>query len=190
MLESDVKVSVHILNQYQCMNSLSPRSIHLQSHPLVTVLMEMFVWWEAQTSMKVEWRCASTTSGEQYVMTPGTPLMLLLSADNWDMYTMKVSLVSNDAVAECALLTNSNPLAFTDAFFGAGTGPIFLDDVQCSSSSSQLLECFSSPILTHNCQHFEDAGVGCEGKFSAMCGNSITQAADVLSLVLAENVAT
>ena len=140
--------------------------------------------------MKVEWRCASTTSGEQYVMTPGTPLMLLLSADNWDMHTMKVSLVSNDGVAECALLTNSNPPAFTDAFFGAGTGPIFLDDVQCSSSSSQLLECSSSPILTHNCQHFEDAGVGCEGKFSAMCGNSITQAADVLSLAFTENVAT
>ena len=89
MLESDVKVGVDVLNQYHCINSLSPRSIHLQSHPLVTVLMEMFVWWEAQTSMKVEWRCASTTSGEQYVMTPGTPLMLLLSADNWD--TMEVS---------------------------------------------------------------------------------------------------
>ena len=104
------------------------------------------------------------TSGEQYVMTPGTPLMLLLCADNWD--TLEVSLVSNDGVAECALLTNSNPpagRAFSNAFFGAGTGPIFLDDVQCSSSSSQLLECSSSPILTHNCEHSEDAGVGCEG---------------------------
>ena len=131
------------------------------------------------------------TSGEQYVMTPGTPLMLLLSADNWD--TMEVSLVSNDGVAECALLTNSNPpagRAFSNAFFGAGTGSIFLDDVQCTSSSSQLLECSSSPILTHNCEHFEDAGVGCECKFSLMCGNSITQATDVLSHALTENVVT
>ena len=52
---------------------------------------------------------------------------------------------------------------FSNAFFGPGTGPIFLDDVQCNSSASQLLECFSSPILSHNCIHTEDAGVGCEG---------------------------
>ena len=130
--------------------------------------MEMFVSWEATISMRVEWRCASTTSGEQYVMTPGTPLMLLLSANNWDMHTLEVSLVSNDGVAECTLLTDSNSpagRAFSIAFFGAGTGPIFLDDVQCSLTSSQLLECFSNPILTHNCLHTDDAGVGCEGKF-------------------------
>ena len=53
-------------------------SIHsLQSLPMATVHMEMFVWWEAPISMKVEWRCASMTSGGQCVMTPGTVLMLL-----------------------------------------------------------------------------------------------------------------
>ena len=115
------------------------------------------------------------TSGGQCVMTAGTPLMLLLSADNWDMHTLEVSLVSNDGVAECTLLTDSNPPAgrpFRNAFFGAGAGPIFLDDVQCSSTSSQLLECFSNPILTHNCLHTADAGVGCEGTFNSICGNS------------------
>ena len=54
--------------------------------------------------------------------------------------------------------------AYSSAHFGAGSGPIFLDDVQCSSSSNQLLECSSRPILTHGCSHSEDAGVGCEGK--------------------------
>ena len=54
-------------------------------------------------------------------------------------------------------------VAYSNAHFGAGTGPIFLDDVQCASSSSQLLECSSRPILSHNCQHSADAGVGCEG---------------------------
>ena len=54
--------------------------------------------------------------------------------------------------------------AYSNAVFGAGTGPIFLDDVQCTSSASQLLECSSSPILTHNCQHSADAGVECEGE--------------------------
>ena len=55
-------------------------------------------------------------------------------------------------------------IVYSNAFFGAGTGPIFLDDVHCTSSASQLLECSSRPILTHNCQHSDDAGVGCDGE--------------------------
>ena len=54
----------------------------LQSIPVETVLMVMFIWWEAPISMRVEWRCASMTSGEQCVMTTGTALMLRLSADS------------------------------------------------------------------------------------------------------------
>ena len=50
-----------------------------------------------------------------------------------------------------------------NAYFGAGAGPIFLDDVVCTSGASQLLECSSSPVLAHNCDHHADAGVGCEG---------------------------
>ena len=41
--------------------------------------------------MRVEWRCASITSGGQCVMTAGTPLMLLWSADSWDTLTLEVS---------------------------------------------------------------------------------------------------
>ena len=59
--------------------------------------------------------------------------------------------------------------AYSNAHFGAGSGPIFLDDVQCTSSSSQLLECYSRPILSHNCLHSADAGVGCEGKYIYIC---------------------
>ena len=58
--------------------------------------MEMFVWWEALISMKVEWRCASMTSGEQCVMTTGTTLMLLWSASNLDMLTLEVSGSTDD----------------------------------------------------------------------------------------------
>ena len=55
-----------------------------------------------------------------------------------------------------------------NAYFGAGTGPIYLDDVACTLSASQLLECSSRPILVHNCDHHADAGVGCEGKISSL----------------------
>ena len=54
-------------------------------------------------------------------------------------------------------------VAYPNAYFGAGTGPIYLDDVACTSSASQLLECSSRPLLSHNCDHHADAGVGCEG---------------------------
>ena len=60
---------------------------------LETVLMEMFVWWVAPISTKVEWRCASMTSGGQCVMITGTTLMLLWSASSWDM---KVSTHTNE----------------------------------------------------------------------------------------------
>ena len=53
--------------------------------------MEMFVWWEAPISMKVEWRCASMISGGRCVMMAGTQLMPLLSASSWDMHTLEVS---------------------------------------------------------------------------------------------------
>ena len=56
-----------------------------------------------------------------------------------------------------------------NAYFGAGTGPIYLDDVACTSSASQLLECSSSPVLAHNCDHHDDVSVECEGRFFLLC---------------------
>jgi len=132
--------------------------------------MEIFVWWEAPISMRVEWRCVSTISGEQCVITPGILLMLLWSANSWDMHTLEVRL----SVLSIGLSTSSpvpqyiGGRAYSNAHFGAGSGPIFLDDLQCTSSSNQLLGCTSSPILSHNCLHTDDAGVGCEGMFSGM----------------------
>ena len=64
---------------------------------------------------------------------------------------------------ESLLLCSAGGVAYRNAFFGAGTGPIYLDDVACTSSASQLLECSSRPILTHSCIHSEDASVRCKG---------------------------
>ena len=66
-------------------------------------------------------------------------------------------------VVKCVYYFCTGGRAYSNAHFGAGSGPIFLDDVQCTTSSSQLLECPSRPILSHNCLHSADAGVGCEG---------------------------
>ena len=54
--------------------------------------------------------------------------------------------------------------AFRDARFGAGVGPIFLDDVGCSGNESRLADCPHPGIGINNCNHGEDAGVNCSGE--------------------------
>ncbi|KAJ8040995.1 Neurotrypsin [Holothuria leucospilota] len=51
--------------------------------------------------------------------------------------------------------------AMGNAFFGEGTGPIWLDNVRCSGDEETLRECRMKPIGEHNCDHDEDAGVEC-----------------------------
>ncbi|XP_048770738.1 deleted in malignant brain tumors 1 protein-like isoform X1 [Ostrea edulis] len=50
----------------------------------------------------------------------------------------------------------------SEAYFGKGTGPIWLDNVKCSGSEHLLLECNHNTIGSHNCGHLEDAGVTCK----------------------------
>jgi len=59
--------------------------------PVEAVFMGMFVWWEVPIPMRVEWRCASMTSGEQCVMTVGTVLMPVWFASSWVMLLLEVS---------------------------------------------------------------------------------------------------
>ena len=48
------------------------------------------------------------------------------------------------------------------AGFGQGTGNIWLDQVACVGTEARLADCSANPIGTHDCSHFEDAGVRCQ----------------------------
>ncbi|XP_030840612.1 deleted in malignant brain tumors 1 protein-like isoform X2 [Strongylocentrotus purpuratus] len=47
------------------------------------------------------------------------------------------------------------------ANFGAGSGPIYLDNLACDGTEFSLFQCRHSGVGTHNCGHSEDAGVVC-----------------------------
>ena len=51
--------------------------------------------------------------------------------------------------------------------FGAGTGPIWLDNVLCSGDELELSECThnNNNSFGSNCSHNQNAGVRCVGKY-------------------------
>ena len=58
------------------------------------------------------------------------------------------------------LMCSADATAVLRAGFGAGSGPIYLDDLRCDGSESALVNC-SYDSVTTDCSHTEDAGVRC-----------------------------
>ena len=53
------------------------------------------------------------------------------------------------------------PIAILNAFYGQGSGHIFMDDVLCVGTESSLDMCRHDGWTIHNCVHQDDAGVIC-----------------------------
>ncbi|XP_071503574.1 scavenger receptor cysteine-rich domain-containing protein DMBT1-like [Diadema antillarum] len=73
--------------------------------------------------------------------------------DYWNM---------EEANVVCRMMGFEGALSYSCcAVYGKGSGPILLDDVQCTGTESKLADCRHNGYGMHNCWHGEDAGVEC-----------------------------
>ncbi|KAK0671859.1 WC11 protein, partial [Pygoscelis papua] len=76
--------------------------------------------------------------------------------DSWDM---------QDAEVACRQLGCGPAVSALDkAAFGEGTGPIWLEQVECQGTEPSLQDCCARPGDSGACRHKEDAAVNCSGE--------------------------
>jgi len=73
----------------------------------------------------------------------------------------------NNARVVCRQLGYSDAVsALSYAHFGAGSGQIWLDNVNCAGSEDSIENCPHNGWGSHNCGHHEDASVVCSSKYA------------------------
>ncbi|XP_048784677.1 deleted in malignant brain tumors 1 protein-like isoform X6 [Lagopus muta] len=120
----------------------------------VGVLLLMVCLWGSASSDLAELRLVSDhgrCAGRVEVLHNG--IWGTVCGDNWD---------AHDGQVVCRQLSCGTVLSVSrGARHGEGTGPIWLDDVNCTGTEAALSECQAKPWGHHNCVHMEDASVEC-----------------------------
>ena len=83
----------------------------------------------------------------------------------------------------CVHVTDA--VAFTNAHFGTGVGPIFRSNVGCSGSERYLINCSHSSFVS--CRHHEDAGVRCQGRLMCISDECCLYTRFLYSLLIVGN---
>ena len=100
--------------------------------------------------------------------------------DMWDI---------NDAHVVCRML--GYPLAIqapSEAAYGQGTGPIWLDNVDCSGHENSLNHCFHRGWGNEICIHAEDASVVCACKYVDFIISAIGLLINMLRVIIQEKI--
>ena len=68
----------------------------------------------------------------------------------------------NDAQVVCRQLGYGPPIAArSKAYYGQGSGQIWLDNLNCSGNEITIGECPHAGWRMHDCEHNKDAGIEC-----------------------------
>ena len=99
-------------------------------------------------------------------MTPGEVLMLLWCVGSWGILLKVGRMVCKRSLLVLFRFTfvPTDAVSFHRAHFGAGTGPIHLNNVDCSGSETKLINCSHNSYFRCYSGHLEDVGVRCQGR--------------------------
>ncbi|CAH1246669.1 PRSS12 [Branchiostoma lanceolatum] len=82
----------------------------------------------------------------------------------------------NDAKVVCRQLGFETATeAREDAAFGEGSGPIWLDEMDCEGSEENIVDCGHDGWGSHNCAHDQDAGVVCTKSIRLVDGSNAAE---------------
>ena len=117
---------------------------------------------------KAGWKFVLKADGEQSVTTAGTAGMQMWCVDSWAILPLVSDqitvawLIYNKFMEVSILHWSTGSIPRRNAFYGQGSGPIWLNYVSCIGNETSLLNC-SNRGTRYYCRHYDDAGVQCLG---------------------------
>ena len=132
--------------------------------------MDRSDWLVGVTVHWVVWRCALIMHGGQSAMQDLEPMKLESFVANLTLVTLvrQIKMIYNGLISLYFHFLTAALSFRSTTEFGTASGPIFLENLACSGSESNLLDCPHSVLGTHQCDHSQDSGVQCYGNVTSV----------------------